>query len=438
MRYLLTESYFSDVLNNYTVILLPFRKITVMIKHPFNLVLGLLLFLNLHLFAQEAAPKKVLFVGNSYTYFWNLPQTVQAMAKEKKVDLTTRQSTSGGVHWGHHWRAERNLNTPSIIKEEDFDAIVLQNHSMSTFNRVDSMYHFGQRFSKLGKQKGAQIYLYLTWAREWNPLMQKTITEEYTKLATTLKAKIVPVGPAWALARQLRPNFQLYDDDGSHPSALGTYLSACVFYGVLTGQSPIGLPNRLTAVDKDGEKIYLTIQSKESATFCQEIAAEILKQKSFNQRINYYKAPADSWQTVYKSNKEGNGIVGSKKDLINAIRQGLPIKIAWGSKGKTHTIEHVAEPIWLAILDEQEVMAHLPSQVLSSIDWDALTANYANPSKLEEEWRVVITTKGAFDAVWYDRKKQEHIKRVPQQHPITWMVKGNIDKTGAIKPLFKE
>ena len=229
-------------------------------------------------FAQPEIPQKVLFVGNSYTYFWNLPQTVQAMAKEKGISLTTRQTTAGGSHWGHHWRGDRQLKTVSILEENNFDAVVLQNHSMSTINRVDSMYHFGQRLVNLAKKKEAQIYLYMTWAREWNPYMQATITEEYIKLAGKLNARIVPVGPAWERARQLRPGFPLYDDDGSHPSPLGTYLTACVFYGIFTNQTPVGLPNRLVSTDKDGEKLYLTIQSRENALFCQKVAEEIINQ----------------------------------------------------------------------------------------------------------------------------------------------------------------
>lgn len=420
-----------------------------MIKPKYYCILGFLLLARLNILAQEAVPKKVLFVGNSYTYFWNLPQTVQAMAKTNKVDLTTRQSTSGGVHWGHHWRGERNLNTQSIIKEGDFDALVLQNHSMSTFNRVDSMFHYGQRLSKLGKKKGAQIFLYMTWGREWNPYMQATITKEYTRLAKKLKAKIVPVGPAWERARQLRPNFPLYDEDGSHPSSLGTYLSACVFYGILTNQSPVGLPNRLISKDIDGEKIYLTIQSSESATFCQQVAEDIINkyrnnQRKLNLKSNNEESPLlvttakkENWQVVYKTDKTGAKLIGSKQNLIDAIRQGLDVKIGWGFKGTAHSIEHVSTPIWLGVLDEKEVIAHLSPQVLSKTDWDNLSASYNDPSKLKEEWRVVISTNGAFDAVWYDKKTNEQIKRMPQQHPITWLVKGGIGKNATNLPLFQ-
>jgi hypothetical protein len=47
---------------------------------------------------------------------------------------------------------------------------------------------------------------------------------------------------------------------------------------VLTGQSPIGLPERLKDKDKDGETIYLNILSPEDALFYQKVADEIINQ----------------------------------------------------------------------------------------------------------------------------------------------------------------
>lgn len=236
----------------------------------------LLLLVSISTSLAQDPPKKVVFVGNSYTYFWNLPQTVQAMAAAKGIDLTTQQSTAGGVHWGHHWRSERKLKTRSILQNTEFDIVILQNHSRSTIDRLDSLLHFGQLLNQEIRQKGAKVYLYHTWAREWDPYMQKPITEGYYQLAKKINAQVVPVGLAWERARQLRPGFPLYDPDGSHPSALGTYLTACVFYGMLTGQSPVGLPNRLVSKDEHGEKLYLTIQASEDALFCQKVAEEII------------------------------------------------------------------------------------------------------------------------------------------------------------------
>jgi hypothetical protein len=228
--------------------------------------------------AQSEPPGKVLFVGNSYTYFWNLPQNVALMAQAKELDIETTQSTAGGSHWGHHWRGERDLKTMELLHEGNYDAVVLQNHSMSTLERVDSIMYFGQKFAEIIKHKGARIYLYQTWSREWNPYMQETITEVYNQLAEKIHAQVVPVGQAWERAKQLRPDINLYDEDGSHPSSLGTYLTACVFYGVLTGQSPVGLPNRMSTLDAQGQKLFINIQSPQTALFCQKVAEDIINE----------------------------------------------------------------------------------------------------------------------------------------------------------------
>ncbi len=115
------------------------------------------------------------------------------------------------------------------------------------------------------------------------------------------------------------------------------------------------------------------------------------------------------WKIAYKNDKDGNTILGSKEELINSIRQGSLIRIGWGGKESNHSIEHISEPVWIAILDEKEVIAHLEPQVLSVIDWNSLSAKYSDSSKLKEEWRVVISTKGEFDAIWYDKKENRQI-----------------------------
>jgi len=228
--------------------------------------------------AQEV-PEKILFVGNSYTYFWNLPQTVDLMIESDSVAIVdTDHSTAGGANWAQHWRGEKGLNTQERIRNGDYDAVILQNHSMSTIERVDSFQVFGKKLYDLAQSTGATIYLYETWARAWNPYMQETITKGYKKLAEKTGAQIVPVGTGWQRSRELRPELALYDSDGSHPNPIGTYLTACVFYAFLTGKSPIGLPPRLVTTDRDNETLYLTIQNPNDALFCQKVAEEVMQE----------------------------------------------------------------------------------------------------------------------------------------------------------------
>ena len=42
--------------------------------------------------------------------------------------------------------------------------------------------------------------------------------------------------------RAMMPSAELYIDDGSHPTPIGTYLAANVFYRVLYGKPVTGLP----------------------------------------------------------------------------------------------------------------------------------------------------------------------------------------------------
>lgn len=231
--------------------------------------------------ADTALPKRVLFVGNSFTFYWNLPQSVISMAKSQKINLAAQQSTGSGATLGEHWNGDKELQTLDVLRAGDFDAVVLQEHGMRSIQDPDSTVRHAKLFTEEIKRKKAKIYIFLPWAREYNPYWQKTLNSQHKALASDIAgAELVPVGLAWQRARELRPLIPIYDADQIHPSPLGTYLTACVFYGALTKKSPVGLPHRLTYEDSHGQKIYLNLQSEGDALFCQHVAEEILQTPS--------------------------------------------------------------------------------------------------------------------------------------------------------------
>jgi hypothetical protein len=52
---------------------------------------------------------------------------------------------------------------------------------------------------------------------------------------------VAPVGYTWLHVHMDHPEVNLWQDDGSHPTAAGTYLAACVFYASIFRRSPDGL-----------------------------------------------------------------------------------------------------------------------------------------------------------------------------------------------------
>ncbi len=220
----------------------------------------------------------VLFVGNSYTERENLPQIVSIISDGSETKLITRKSV-GWANLREHWHGAKGLKTIEIIRNGKFDIVVLQESSMGSINERDSLYKYVKLFCDFIKDCGAKPYLYLTWAREKVPQYQKIINEVYMEVATENDATIVPVGKAWALARQLRPDIELYDSDGSHPSKLGTFLTACVFVATILEQMPPNLKNEYYTLDSEMEDVVLMILDPLDVVFCQKIAEEIIISK---------------------------------------------------------------------------------------------------------------------------------------------------------------
>ena len=217
-------------------------------------------------------PMRVLFIGNSYTSVNNLPGMIQAMAraaKEKRAFSYTT-STPGGWSFQQHL-LDPNTKSPTQIARQSWDFVVLQEQSQMPFMYPKTTLEHGIRLGELVKAQNATPLFYLTWAREHQPEHQAAITKTYSELAKALDAPIAPVGLAWERARKEQPTIQLYMKDKSHPASAGSYLAASVFYAMIYGKSPIGLPGKLTAASNGKERILANLSAVE-AKFLQEIA----------------------------------------------------------------------------------------------------------------------------------------------------------------------
>lgn len=229
----------------------------------------------LFLFSQDLPkePIRVLFVGNSFTYFYNLPQLVAAMAESQGKAIITRQSTVGGSNLAQHWRKEKGTKTMGLLETENWDYVVFNNHSTSPIDRQDEFDEYGKKFADLVKSKGAQPVFMQTWAYKSNPLMQTQITAAYGKLAEETGSLLVPGGLLFQEVRHWRPDINMFFDD-KHPSSNATYLLGLAFYRFFTNDSLEKIPARITTLDKDGELLYLLFVPNEDADFLKQIVLE--------------------------------------------------------------------------------------------------------------------------------------------------------------------
>jgi len=207
--------------------------------------------------AQKDQPLKVLFIGNSLTYYNNLPHLLEQLAASSDVPrkLRTRLVGFGGATLHSHWERGAALKA---IREGTWDYVVLQeqsslgavymvNGTRSITPDPEFFHQYARLFDKEIRQSGAKTIFFLTWARkDTPPREQAALTYAYMKIAKELQAIVAPVGIAWQEARMGESELSLYLEDGSHPSGSGSYLAACVFYSLLYEKSPLGLRARIT------------------------------------------------------------------------------------------------------------------------------------------------------------------------------------------------
>ncbi len=207
---------------------------------------------------------RVLFVGNSYTYYNNYPFIFKQMAMCEGHYTDCRMTYVGGYTMTKHLAYEP---TVEAIKAGGYDYALFQDQS---YERV-----FTGTEDDYGTLKGmtdivaftrehspeVQPIIALTWGRKHGdnhlrtqdlPLvekypsffldfgaMQERLNEVVALEAKTVDAKISEQGPAWKIVRRERPDIELFVKDGSHPSYAGSYLAAAVSYITIFGE-PFG------------------------------------------------------------------------------------------------------------------------------------------------------------------------------------------------------
>lgn len=187
----------------------------------------------------ESPDSRVLFIGNSYTSRNQLPRLLAdlATAAEHPKRVEVDAIVAGGASLKRHWNAGL---AQQALTRLSWNYVVLQEQSTLPLKNP-ARYHDNVRlFAPAIARCGAKAVLYLTWARQHAPDTQDRITRAVQEVAAEIGALVVPVGPAWRAAMAEDDGLPLYTDDGSHPTALGSYLAACVFHVRLFGEAPRG------------------------------------------------------------------------------------------------------------------------------------------------------------------------------------------------------
>lgn len=222
--------------------------------------------------------KEVLFIGNSYTYYNNLPDLVNEIALSFGDTLMHESSTPGGSNFNAH---STNTQTLNKINQQQWDYVVLQAQSQEP--------SLPPSYVNTNVLPAAQVLIdaiesnslcteplfFMTWGRKFGDAsncvayppvctylgMQERLRTRYLDMTFIHDASCSPVGMAWKKSIEIDSTLNLYSSDNSHASIYGSYLAACTFYASIFKKSAVGSTYWPNAIDSASAYILQQIGS---------------------------------------------------------------------------------------------------------------------------------------------------------------------------------
>jgi hypothetical protein len=224
---------------------------------------------------------KVLFVGNSLTYYNAMPQLLQQMLNEGEEKVKIEQSTFPGVQFQHHllWMQshgeanevdKENGNlflTKDALNQSKWDYVILQQGSVGYLipEYVEkSLEPTIKEIVEIFDKKGTKSILFQTWAiskylpqtycypkntKDYNAPLDEfcspkieseaqeinLISESCKKIAESNQMILSKNGELFYHFKIKHPDIKLIDEE-AHPTKAGAFLNSCIFYELVTNK----------------------------------------------------------------------------------------------------------------------------------------------------------------------------------------------------------
>lgn len=175
---------------------------------------------------KESIPMRVLFIGNSHTFYNDMPAVFAGLAREAGVFCEVTMIAHGG------WFLEQHQAEPETrfnIRHGSYDYVVLQEHA-HPFGPEEKMQNAAKALCTWIREAGSTPVAYMTWARKGMEEEQSAMTAAYRRMAEEQQALLAPVGEKWWEYIHANPDIEMYNEDGAHASEAGSAFAAKVLW----------------------------------------------------------------------------------------------------------------------------------------------------------------------------------------------------------------
>lgn len=209
-----------------------------------HIILGLIL-------RDRRTKMKILFIGNSYTYFNDMPKLFEGLAQENGKNVQAYSVTEGGrkLYAFSDGADSVTAELDALLSEHHFDACVIQEFSTLPLTDYDAFISGVDCVSEKLQGRADRLVLYSTWGRKegsptlaeygWtNESMTEGLRRAYESAAEKIGAQVSYVGLNFREVYTAHSDIELYDPDLTHPSYQGSCLAALTHYHTVFNEFP--------------------------------------------------------------------------------------------------------------------------------------------------------------------------------------------------------
>jgi hypothetical protein len=196
---------------------------------------------------MEKKALNALFVGNSYTYFNDMPKTFFTKeASDAGYEISVTSITKGGYRLAQFAdpENEHGKRLREAIDGQHYNVAVLQEQSINPVKNEEQFLEGVKGVKEL--IDADKFVLYATWGRnDGSPQLEELgmsreeMTEKlslaYNKAGKAFGMTVAEVGKAFLEYAESGNKDDLYNPDKSHPSAMGSEVAAKVIFKACIG-----------------------------------------------------------------------------------------------------------------------------------------------------------------------------------------------------------
>lgn len=207
-------------------------------------------------YAQDTKTYKILFIGNSHTYYNDMPNIFKGIAEADGIKCDISSITSAGYKLSQF--ADKTdvygKQVYEALTKKTWDYVIVQENRAVLVEKEYKTESAVKTLHSIIKNAGAKMVIYGTQPNNIGSTfslnstsvyltdlqIEQILTRNNFKIANSYEGLVAASGTNFMRVMSDYPDIVLYRSDNLHPTVAGSYLAACTIYYTVFNKSPYG------------------------------------------------------------------------------------------------------------------------------------------------------------------------------------------------------